>query len=61
MGKSNKQKKQERRENIQTANVLKYMRALGPDDMVAWNEKLEAIEMAENDEDKAKLTKELQL
>lgn len=61
MGKTNKQKKQERRERIQTANVIKYMRCLGPDDMVEWNEKLEAIEKAETDEEKEKLTQGLQL
>lgn len=61
MGKTNKQKKQERRERIQTANVIKYMKCLGPDDMVEWNEKLEAIEKAETDEEKEKLTQGLQL
>lgn len=61
MGKTNKQKKQERKERIQTANVIKYMRCLGPDDMVEWNEKLDAIEKAETDEEKEKLTQGLQL
>lgn len=60
MGKTNKQKKQERKERIQTANVIKYMRCLGPDDMVEWNEKLEVIEKAETDEEKEKLTRGLQ-
>ena len=33
MGKTNKQKKQERLERIKTAQVVKYLRCLGPDDM----------------------------
>ena len=61
MGKTNKQKKQERKERIQTANVIKYMRCLGPDDMVEWNERLDAIDKAETDEEKEKLTTGLQL
>ena len=61
MGKTNKQKKAERLERIQTAQVIKYLRCLGPDDMAFWNEKLEDIENAETEEQKEFATKALQL
>ena len=61
MGKTNKQKKLERKEHIQTLQVLKYMKCLGPDDMVQWSERLEKIENAKTEEEKEKETKNLQM
>ena len=61
MGKTNKQKKAERLERIQTAQVIKYLKCLGPDDMTTWNEKLEEIENATDPEMKEAATKALQI
>jgi hypothetical protein len=61
MGKGTRQKKQERLEALRTAQVLKYMRALGPDDMVKWTEGLERIENATTEEEKQAETLALQI
>ena len=61
MSKTNKQKKEERIQNIKTLNVLKYLKALGPDDMEEWNNRLESIEEAEDPIIKDQKVKELQV
>lgn len=60
MAKTNKQKKEERKQHIQTVNVLKYMKCLTQDDMITWSQKLEEIENAP-EEEKEQKTKNLQL
>lgn len=60
MSKTNKQRKQERKEHIQMANVLKYMKCLKQEDMTTWYGKLEEIENATTEEEKQEKTLKLQ-
>lgn len=60
MAKTNKQRKQERKERIQMANVLKYIKCLAPEDTTTWYAKLEEIEKATSPEEKEEKTLHLQ-
>ena len=61
MSKTNKQKREERITHIKTLNTIKYLKALGPDDMEEWSKRLESVDETEDPIVKDQKIKELQI